>query len=527
MEGGSGRPRKARGTGAGGVTRESGQGKRKRGVRLSAREQERRYRTTFELAPVGIAHLAPDGTFLWVNPRLCAMIGYTLEELLGRAVGDVTDPDFLAADQAYIQALLEGQRQSYAVEKRYVRKDGTLVWAELTVSLVRAESGKPAYFIAVTEDISGRKRLEADLAGRARQLEAAFEAIADGILVYDRTGAIVQSNSAARSLLELSAYPASYFSGPLADRAPGYLPRDGQGRPLPLERSPVMRVLAGDTLTGHDAMDVLYRLPSGRDILVNVSGAAVRDDTGHVAGAVCVYRDVTERRRLEDERAHMLGIVSHELKSPLTSLKVRAQVLHRALERKGLAEARSISTIEHDIERITRLVNDLVEASRFEHNTIPLHFERCDLTRLCQQAADEQMAASGRPVTVLVPQEPVTLQADCARIAQVLSNLLSNALKYSPVSAAVELQLRTEGDSAVILVRDEGPGIPRESLPRLFERFYRVPGIKVQHGSGVGLGLGLFICRTLVERHGGRMDVRSEPGQGTTFWFTLPLHRRA
>jgi PAS domain S-box-containing protein len=108
---------------------------------LPAHEQARRYRATFELAPVGNAHLSPDGTFLWVNGRLCEMIGYTREELLGRAVRDVTDPDFLAADAAYIQALLAGERASYAVEKRYVRKDGMRLWAELTAIARRTRRG--------------------------------------------------------------------------------------------------------------------------------------------------------------------------------------------------------------------------------------------------------------------------------------------------------------------------------------------------------------------------------------------------
>jgi signal transduction histidine kinase len=102
-------------------------------------------------------------------------------------------------------------------------------------------------------------------------------------------------------------------------------------------------------------------------------------------------------------------------------------------------------------------------------------------------------------------------------------NLLSNALKYSPPPSPVELRLRREGEEAVVSVRDEGPGIPCEALSYLFERFYRVPGVRAQHGSSVALGLGLYISRTLVERHGGRMGVRSEPGQGATFWFTLPL----
>jgi signal transduction histidine kinase len=360
---------------------------------------------------------------------------------------------------------------------------------------------------------------------QASQLEATFEAIADGIMVFDAEGRVVRSNPAARHLLEMEGFPPGFFSMPIETLAEALQPRDARGRPLEHERLPVQRVLHGETLTGHDAVDVLYRLPSGRDILLNISGAPVRDEGAEISGAVCVYRDVTERRRLEDERAHMLNIVSHELKSPLTSLTVRAQVLRRALDRKGLAEVRTVGAIERDVERMTRLVNDLVEAARFERSSIALHIEQCDLAQLCQQAADEQMAASGRTVALHLPEETVLADVDCARIGQVLSNLLNNALKYSPAGAAVDLRLLHAGDEVRVAVRDEGPGISPDAMPHLFERFYRVPAIKVQHGTGVGLGLGLHISKMLVERHGGRMGVESEPGQGATFWFTLPERR--
>jgi signal transduction histidine kinase len=177
--------------------------------------------------------------------------------------------------------------------------------------------------------------------------------------------------------------------------------------------------------------------------------------------------------------------------------------------------------MERAILRMERLVNDLVDVSRIDASWLPLRLERCDLMHLCRQIADEQSAASERDIRVDLTDGPVWVTADAERMGQVLTNLLSNAVKYSAQDCPVELALRAEGE------RDEGAGIPPESLPHLFERFYRVPGVQVQSGSGVGLGLGLFITREIVERHGGAIEVESAVGQGTTFTVSLPLAREA
>jgi signal transduction histidine kinase len=183
--------------------------------------------------------------------------------------------------------------------------------------------------------------------------------------------------------------------------------------------------------------------------------------------------------------------------------------------------------MERAILRMERLVNDLVDVSRIDASWLPLWLERCDLVHLCRQIADEQSAAAERDMRLDLTDVPAWVMADAERMGQVLTNLLSNALKYCGQDCPVGLTLRAEGERAVLAVRDEGAGIPPESLPHLFEYFYRVPGVQVQSGSGVGLGLGLFITREIVERHGGAIEVESAIGQGTTFTVLLPLAREA
>lgn len=175
--------------------------------------------------------------------------------------------------------------------------------------------------------------------------------------------------------------------------------------------------------------------------------------------------------------------------------------------------------------RLDRLVGDLLDSSRIQAGKLEMRPEPCDLVEIVREAVREQRATWPSRAIVLEAPHPasVPLHADGDRIGQVVTNYLTNALKYSTEDAPVAVWLRVYDKTARVEVRDRGLGLTREQQARLFERFYRVPGIEQQSGSGVGLGLGLYICRTIVERHGGTVGVESAPGEGATFWFTLPL----
>jgi signal transduction histidine kinase len=175
--------------------------------------------------------------------------------------------------------------------------------------------------------------------------------------------------------------------------------------------------------------------------------------------------------------------------------------------------------------RLDRLVGDLLDASRIQAGKLELRPETCDLGRIVADAVQEQRAAwHGRSIHLDVPQHAtLAVVADADRIGQVVTNYLTNALKYSAGDQGVAVRLRSTDDRARVEVEDRGPGLSPQQRAQLFERFYRVPGIDQLSGSGVGLGLGLYICKTIVERHGGQVGVDSTPGQGSVFWFALPL----
>ncbi len=234
-----------------------------------------------------------------------------------------------------------------------------------------------------------------------------------------------------------------------------------------------------------------------------------------------------------------LGIVSHELKTPLSSLLLSLQMLQRHLRRqapllvvgeeqntRGSGTAQGmLETALLQLGRLSRLVNDLVDSSRIQATHLVCHGHSADLAVIVDRAVEEQrQVALQRSICLHLPEvKPVLVWADEERIGQVVTNYLTNALKYSAEDRPVEVGLAVEGDRARVWVLDQGPGIPPEEQARIWERFHRVPGIEVQSGSGIGLGLGLHISQTIIEQHDGQVGVESVPGQGSTFWFTLPV----
>jgi signal transduction histidine kinase len=221
-----------------------------------------------------------------------------------------------------------------------------------------------------------------------------------------------------------------------------------------------------------------------------------------------------------------LSIVSHELKTPLTSLKGMTQLLRRQVGRAEATEVVGVGLVdmERSIRRMEVLVNDLLDSSLIETNMFVLHRKRCDLVELCRHLIDEYTAGAGPSLTFEIPGDPIEVEVDVNRISQVIINLLSNARKYSPKGSPITMTLQQAGYETMLSVRDMGVGIPEEMLPHIFDQFYRVPSIEVQNGPHVGLGLGLYISRKIVERHGGHIDVQSVPEQGSTFTVILPMY---
>jgi len=244
-------------------------------------------------------------------------------------------------------------------------------------------------------------------------------------------------------------------------------------------------------------------------------------------------------RETQTQMETFLAMAGHELKTPLTYIKLSLQSMRRRLEKlvrtssqtpeefsqKVTPMLQEFAHTDQQVALVERLVNDMLDVSRIRAGRLDLHYEFADLGMIVGQAVNEQRQVAPRRTLLLqLPEaQPVPVYADADRLAQVVTNYLTNALKYSPVEQPVLVGLDVVGHQVRVWVRDQGPGLPPEEQARIWECFHRVQGIEAQSGNGVGLGLGLHICRIIIEHHQGQVGVESAPGQGSTFWFTLPL----
>jgi PAS domain S-box-containing protein len=354
----------------------------------------------------------------------------------------------------------------------------------------------------------------------ATQLDTIFDATDVGIFVTDANGDYLRINPSGAHLLGLEKSSLGRVSS-TEDPLPFEL-RTPEGDPIPAEREPLR--LARTLGRAIEQRVVIHRRDTGKDVQALTRCTPWFDARNQIAGAIGVFTDITAIYELERQKDEFLGIASHELKTPLTSLKILAQLLERKMKASGdLRELNQAQHMEVAITRMERLINDLLDVSLIEEGKLALHEELTDLGDICAEAVDEQKMLTQRDIHYSPPKGlRLPIFADRERIHQAVTNLLSNAIKYSPAPEPVTVRVRATAEECIVSVHDHGPGVPPEALDHIFERFFRVPGMQVQSGSGVGLGLGLSITKDIVSRHGGRIWVESKLGHGSVFSIALP-----
>jgi PAS domain S-box-containing protein len=493
----------------------------KRGVDKVRQDSETLYRSLFESIGQSFALLRVvrddagelvDLVYLDVNPAFERIFGASRDEMAGKTVRELTPealPRWLGiASQVATGGpiSLEGYRSVYGR------------WLD-----VYCYSPGEELFAVVSTDITERKQVEEDrerlleeVQRRASMLDTTIASIADGVVIYNPKGEVLRMNAAAQRMLGVS--EEDFGAQDYPERMKRLRLRTLDGRPVPLEEIPSWRALRGETVEGF--VMVVHNLEE-RMLWAYVSAAPIRTPDGELLGAVTSFTDITRLHELQEQREDLVRTVSHDLRTPLTTVIGQAQIIEMILSRSGQDGGlkRSAAAIIAGGRRMNSMIQDLVDTARLESGQLRL--VRTDID-LCEYLADLRERLSGvlemQRVDLQVPEDLCIVSADPNRLERIFTNLLSNALKYSPPGTQVTVSAERREGVIWVYVSDRGEGIDPGDLPHLFQRFYRGTGVQ----RAEGLGLGLYITRMLVEAHGGRIWVESEPGKGSTFSFTLP-----
>ena len=360
---------------------------------------------------------------------------------------------------------------------------------------------------------------------RARAyLETLVDTTPVGVVVFNAvTGVPVSLNREGRRLVDGLTDP-----GQTAEQLLDVLTfRRADGREISLREFPLAEALStGETVR---AEEIVISVPDGRSVSVLLNATAIRSEEGQVESVVVTLQDMTALEELDRLRAEFLGMVSHELRVPLTSIKgSAATVLGSSADLDPAVVRQFFRIIEDQADHMHDLVADLLDVARIETGTLPVTPEPAEVAVLVDRARSTFTSAGGRNnLAIDIPPDLPLVMADRRRIVQVVGNLLSNAAKHSSESSVIRISAVREDVHVAVSVADEGRGIPSERLPYLFRKFTRTDGDDL--GSGVaGSGLGLAICKGIVEAHGGRIWAESEgPGMGARFTFTIPTVEEA
>lgn len=465
------------------------------------------------------------------------MVNIAMLELLGKDVAMIGKPLFQefpeVREQKVAQMLVDtyknGVRQSDNAALVKIEKDDLLTDCFFNFSYTPfIENGKIAGVICMAVDVTLQaeaiRRLEqtveenvllgTSLRESEQRLRSILETMAEGVGVTDASGQMVYANPMAQRILGLKE---SEIKKRTYDD-PQWQNLRIDGTPLPSEEHPMSIMLKTlQSITDHE---IAVQPPNGDIIYLSINAAPMFDEMGVLTGGIGTFMDVTDRRRITQSKDDFISIASHELKTPVTSLKASLHLL----QKKGMAlsEEVKVKLVDQSVKSLDKLnvlINELLDTRRLEQGHLKLDKKPFALSELFEDCRANFTQQTTRKIT-FVGDLKEKLVADSHQIGQVMVNLINNAIKYAPESDIAISVNKLDEKELMISIKDDGPGIPKEKLSRLFERYYRTD---YQGQKFSGLGLGLYICADIIKNHGGTIGVESEVGQGATFWFTLPL----
>jgi PAS domain S-box-containing protein len=494
---------------------------RKRAKR-ALRESEERFRQTFELAASGIGHIDLEGRFLKANRALCKILGYSAEELAGKTVKDVSHPADRGVTDAERARMFDGRVDSMHFEKRYLRKDGETVWVDLTVALVRDGEGRPLYEIAVFDDITERKKADTQLREQTERLQLGQGAARMIIMDWDISGDRLTWSDSPEWLRgpvpACGRYPL-FKEQVHAEDQPHFLASRNAAIATGRGGSVEFRIVRTDG-------EVLWLLSRQR-MFVDESGKSVR--------MLAAMLDISERKHAEqglkeahDELARSNAeleqfayVASHDLQEPLRMVSSYTQLLGKRHGDKLDGDAGEfMAYIVDGAARMKQLIEDLLAYSRV--GTRGKEFTLVSMEKVAERARANLRAALEESGVALTHDVLPEVEGDETQLVQLMQNLIGNAIKFrAGAKPEVRVSSTQKENELAFAVEDNGIGIEPQYFERIFMVFQRLH----DKGQYPGTGIGLAICKKVVDRHGGRIWVESAAGKGSRFVFTLPKKR--
>lgn len=473
---------------------------------------ENKYRDLYESSRDGIVRTDIKGRILECNRSYAEMLGYSKKEIKKLTYRILTPLKWHKMEEKIAKNQIIKRGYSDIYEKEYIKKDGTVFPVSLRVWLVKNNQGKPEGIWGIVRDITEHKRIDEAL----RESEAKFRSV-----MHSAHDAIISTDSADKII----------FWNKGAEVIFGYNERETFGKTLEFLMPESYRLWHREGLkrvstTGKDnlfgkTIEMQGLRKDGSEFPLELSLALWK--MGEKVFYTGIIRDITERKELERRKDEFISMASHELKTPITSMKIFTEILQKIFEKnKNRQTTRYLSRIDEQIDRLTNLVNDLLDVSRIQSEKLSLRKEWFSLRKLIRETVEIFQATTETHKIILRGQMRERVFSDKGRISQVLVNLLSNAVDYSPKDSKIIVTIKPRKNEAFVSIKDYGPGIAKKHQEKIFDPFYRISETGVKNRPG--LGMGLYIAASIIKHHGGELRVKSIEGQGSTFYFMIPIN---
>jgi len=473
---------------------------------------ETRYRQVIENSLGFLFSCTLEGRLTSLNAFTAESLGYRIKDLIGHSVAVFLESPSDAIFQAGLQHL-EADHEWQGV-LRVRRSDG--VYRHIALRSRRMElADNPPFVINHGMDVTEQHEAEEALHVATRQRELILESVGDGIYGMDLDGRLTFINKTAAQML-------GYTPGQMLGRDVHDLVHHSLANGTPSSKATNLifqSMCRREAIRMHD--EVFWR-KDGTSIPVEYSASPMIED-GQVSGMVVAFQDVSERRRLEKMKDEFISTVSHELRTPLTSLRASLGLISSgSLDKRPDKLRQMVDMAIGNCDRLVQLVNGILDFNRMEKGQLPFNCQPVEALYLLRRAAQAtQASATKAHISFRIDAPALTVLADEKRVLQVLSELISNSIKFSPPETLIRLVAHPSGPSEVCFhVQDQGRGIPLEKIDRIFDRFQQGDASDTRDMGGTGLGLAL--CRSIVEQHGGHISAQSQPGKGCRILFTLP-----